>query len=196
MRGHTEAIVIGGSAGGLAALSTVLSALPADFQLPIAAVLHVPPTRRALLAEVLAMRCALAVREAEDKEPILPATVYVAPPDYHLLIEKTRTFSLSVDDPVNYSRPAIDVLFESAAHAYGKGAAGVILTGASADGALGLLRIFEAGGTAIVQSLESAAMRAMPEAAQRFVPEAHVVPLEQLAPCFVRLAHGRPLEEA
>lgn len=197
MRGnHTEAIVIGGSAGGLSALSTILSGLPADFPLPIAAVLHVPPTRRALLAEVLSTRCSLAVREAEDKEPVLPATVYMAAPNYHLMIEKTRTFSLSVDDLVNFSRPAIDVLFESAADAYGPAVAGVILTGASADGALGLSRIFEAGGTALVQAPDTAAVPAMPAAALRAVPTARVLHLEQVASFLMKLADRRPLEEA
>jgi two-component system chemotaxis response regulator CheB len=190
-----EAIVIGGSAGGLSALSTLLSGLPADFRLPIAAVLHVPPTRHAMLAEVLAARCALAVREAEDKEPVAAATVYIAAPNYHLLIEKTHTFSLSVDDPVNFSRPAIDVLFESAAYAYGPALAGVVLTGASADGALGLLRIAEVGGIAIVQHPDSAAARAMPEAALRSVPGARVVRLEDMAASLLDLTAARALEE-
>ncbi|HEY6560274.1 MAG TPA: chemotaxis protein CheB [Polyangiaceae bacterium] len=190
-----EAIVIGGSAGGLSALSTLLSGLPADFRLPIAAVLHVPPTRHAMLAEVLAGRCPLAVREAEDKEPLAAGTVYIAAPNYHLLIEKTRTFSLSVDDPVNFSRPAIDVLFESAAYAYGPALAGVVLTGASADGALGLLRIAEAGGTALVQHPDTAAARVMPEAALRSVPAARVVRIEDMAASLLDLTATRALEE-
>lgn len=191
-----EAIVIGGSAGGLSALSTILRGLPADFRLPIAAVLHVPPTRRAMLAEVLATHCSLAIREAEDKEPVAAATVYMAAPNYHLMIEKTRTFSLSVDDAVNFSRPAIDVLFESAAHAYGAAVAGVILTGASADGALGLLRIVESGGVALVQDPDTAAARAMPEAALRSVPAARVVRLEDMATSLSRLAAARAVEES
>jgi two-component system chemotaxis response regulator CheB len=191
-----EAIVIGGSAGGLPALTTILAALPADFGLAIAAVLHVPPTRRALLAEVLTRRSLLPVREAEDKEPVLPATVYVAAPNYHLMIEKTRTFSLSVDDPVNFSRPAIDVLFESAAYAYGPAVAGVILTGASADGALGLQRISEAGGRAFVQCPDTAVVRTMPDAALRLVPTARVLALDEMAACLVRLASGAALERA
>jgi two-component system chemotaxis response regulator CheB len=177
-------------------LTTLLAALPADFGLAVAAVLHVPPTRRAYLAEVLTTHSRLPVREAEDKEPVLPATVYVAAPNYHLMIEKTHTFSLSVDDPVNFSRPAIDVLFESAAYAYGPAVAGVILTGASADGAFGLQRIAEAGGQAFVQCPDTAAVRTMPDAALRRVPTARVLRLDELAASLVQLAGGGGLEEA
>lgn len=162
-----EAIVIGGSAGTVEALVTILPALPAGFSIPIALVVHISPAGPSLLPDVLASRCALVVKEAEDKEPIAPHTVYVAPPNYHLLVEKERCFSLSVDDPVQFSRPAIDVLFESAADAYGAALVGVLLTGANEDGARGLARIGRAGGTTLVQSPATAPAPTMPEAALR-----------------------------
>ncbi|HMJ13564.1 MAG TPA: chemotaxis protein CheB [Polyangiaceae bacterium] len=191
-----EAIVIGGSAGSMTALTAILTALPAKFAVPIAAVLHIPPMSRSLLAQVLSSQCALTAREAEDKEPLAASTVYVAPPNYHLLIERTHTFSLSADEPVNFSRPAIDVLFESAATAFGSRLAALVLTGANSDGALGLLRVFEAGGTALVQDPDTAAVRTMPEAALRAVPSAHVLRVEEIAPLLIRLAAGFGPEEA
>jgi two-component system chemotaxis response regulator CheB len=162
---HIEAITIGGSAGALEALGAILPALPHGFALPIVVVLHIPPNKPSYLPEVLGSMCALPVKEAEDKEPISRGTVYVAPPDYHVLIEKQRCLSLSVDAPVHYSRPAIEVLFESAADAYSGHVAGVLLAGGSADGALGLARIKRAGGLALVQAPHTAAVRTMPQAA-------------------------------
>jgi two-component system chemotaxis response regulator CheB len=162
---HVEAITIGGSAGALEALATILPAIPPGFALPIVLVLHIPPNKPSYLPEVLGSMCALPVKEAEDKEPLSPGAMYVAPPDYHVLIEKRRCLSLSVDAPVHYSRPAIDVLFESAADAYGGRVAGVLLAGASSDGALGLARIRRAGGLALVQAPETAAVRTMPDSA-------------------------------
>ena len=132
-----EAVVIGASAGALEALSSLLPALPSDYRLPILIVVHLPPDKTSLLAELLRARCAIRVREAEDKEPIEPGVVYFAPPDYHLLVEQDRRLSLSDDEPVLFSRPSIDVLFESAADAYGGGLIGVVLTGANSDGANG-----------------------------------------------------------
>jgi two-component system chemotaxis response regulator CheB len=160
-----EAITIGGSAGALEALSEILPALPTGFALPIVVVIHIPPNKQSYLPDVLGSMCALPVKEAEDKEPLSPGTIYVAPPDYHVLIEKRHCLSLSVDAPVHYSRPAIDVLFDSAADAYGERVAGVLLAGGSADGALGLARITRAGGLALVQAPHTATVRTMPEAA-------------------------------
>ncbi|HVZ37204.1 MAG TPA: chemotaxis protein CheB [Polyangiaceae bacterium] len=165
-----KVIVMGGSAGALDALGRVLPQLPGNFPLPIAMVLHVPPARPSYLAEVLGAKCALVVKEAEDKEPLAPSTLYVAPPNYHLLVETRRCLSLSVDEPVHFSRPSIDVLFESAAAALGSSAIGVLLTGASADGARGLDRIANAGGVTFVQTPESSSVRVMPEAALRMNP--------------------------
>ncbi len=118
------------------------------------------------MTELLQARCRVAVREAEDKEPISGGTVYFAPPDYHRLVENDRHLTLSDDEPVLYSRPSIDVLFESAADAYGPGLVGVVLSGANRDGANGLKAVAEAGGTVIVQNPDSAYAAAMPEAAR------------------------------
>jgi two-component system, chemotaxis family, protein-glutamate methylesterase/glutaminase len=160
-----DAIVIGASAGGVEAVSTLLDALPASFGAAVALVIHVPPANDNLLARVLAPHCALPLREAADKDPVEPGTVYVAPPGYHLLIEPEKTFALSLDAPVHFSRPSIDVLFESAAHAYRERLLGIVLTGANADGAEGLRIVRELGGAAWVQQPASAYTQAMPAAA-------------------------------
>lgn len=160
-----DAIVIGASAGGVDAVSTLLQALPASFGVAVVIVVHVPPANDNLLARVLAPRCALPVREAVDKEPVERGIVYVAPPSYHLLIEPERTFALSLDEPVHFSRPSIDVLFESAAHAYRERLLGIVLTGANADGAEGLRIVRELGGAGWVQQPETAYAQAMPAAA-------------------------------
>jgi two-component system chemotaxis response regulator CheB len=176
-----EAVVIGASAGALEALSSLLPGLPADYRLPILVVVHLPPDKTSLLAELLRVRCAIRVREAEDKEPIEPGVVYFAPPDYHLLVEEDKRLSLSDDEPVLFSRPSIDVLFESAADAYGGGLIGVVLTGANSDGANGLKAVVEAGGVAVIQSPGSAYAVAMPEAAIAACPAARVLPVNEIA---------------
>jgi two-component system chemotaxis response regulator CheB len=183
-----EAIVMGGSSGALEALATLLPALPADCAVPVAIVVHLPPSRPSHLAEVLAARTVLPVREAEDKEPLAPGTVYVAPANYHLLIERTKTFALSADEAVLFSRPAIDVLFESAADAYGERLLGIILTGASADGARGLSAVKRRGGVAVVQTPEGAIAPEMPRAALSLVEADHVLSLTDLAALLGRLA--------
>ena len=146
-----RAVVIGASAGAVQALLAILPILPADYPLPILIAVHVPPDRGNGLVPLLQASCALAVLEAEDKERVLPGTVYFAPPDYHLLVERDGGLALSSDEPVNYSRPSIDVLFESAADAYGAGLIGVVLTGANNDGAAGLRAVMERGGEAFVE---------------------------------------------
>ena len=176
-----EAIVIGASAGAVEALSVILPSLPAGYGLPVFVVVHVPPDKRNVLAELFQAKCGIKVREAEDKEPISGGTVYFAPPDYHLLVETNKSLSLSNDEPVLYSRPSVDVLFESAADAYGSGLIAVVLTGASQDGANGLKAVAEAGGTAIVQRPEEAYASAMPEAAIARCPSARVMSLEEIA---------------
>src|SRR6201991_418522 len=142
--GEAEAVVIGASAGALEALSVILPALPATFRLPVFIVVHMPPNRQSVLAELFQRKCRLRVREAEDKERISGGTVYFAPPDYHLLVEMDKHLSLSSDEPVLYSRPSIDVLFESAADAYGPGLIAIVLTGANQAGAKGLRTVYEA----------------------------------------------------
>jgi two-component system chemotaxis response regulator CheB len=177
---RAEAIVIGTSAGALDALTETLKSLPRDSSLPIMVVAHLPPGRQSLLAELIGARCIMAVREAEDKEPIMAGVVYFAPPDYHLLVETDRRLSLSSDDPVQYSRPSIDVLFESAAEVYEAGLIGVILTGANSDGAHGLRAIVDAGGLALVQRPDLASSAEMPRAALAACPTARAMSLEQL----------------
>jgi two-component system chemotaxis response regulator CheB len=193
-----EAIVIGGSAGALDALSVLLPALPRDCAVPVALVVHLPPARPSRLAAVLAARAVIPVEEVEDKQPVAPGRVYVAPPEYHLLVERTRTFALSADELVYFSRPAIDVLFESAAEVYGAALAGIVLTGASEDGARGLAAIADGGGVAVVQAPEGAAARHMPDAAIARVGGAHVLPLAEIADLMAAWARpgGAALEEA
>ncbi|MCW7541573.1 chemotaxis protein CheB [Aquabacterium sp. A7-Y] len=159
-----EAVVIGGSAGGVDAITTLLAALPADFGAPLLVVLHIPANRPSHLTQLFAARCALPVREAEDKEPLKNGVVYLAPPDYHLLVEPDRSIALSIDAPVNYSRPAIDPLFESAAAAYGPALLAILLTGASSDGSVGLRAVRQAGGCAWVQDPDTAVAATMPRA--------------------------------
>lgn len=173
----SEAVVIGASAGALEALSSILPALPANFRLPIIVVVHIPPDKRSVLAELFRVRCKLAVVEAEDKEPLIGGTVYFAPPDYHLLVEADRTLALSSEEPVLFSRPSIDVLFESAAEAYSTGLIGIVLSGANQDGAAGLKAIADAGGIAIVQDPGEAFQGAMPQAAIGAVASARVLSL-------------------
>jgi two-component system, chemotaxis family, protein-glutamate methylesterase/glutaminase len=176
-----EGVVIGASAGALEALSVILPALPATFRLPVFIVVHMPPNGKSVMAELFQGKCALDVHEAEDKEPIRSGTVYLAPPDYHLLVERDKHLSLSSDEPILYSRPAIDVLFESAADAYGAGLVGIILTGANQDGANGMKAIVDAGGHAIVQRPDDAFALAMPEAALAACPDAQVLSLNEIA---------------
>jgi two-component system, chemotaxis family, protein-glutamate methylesterase/glutaminase len=181
MTAMPEAVVIGASAGALEALSAILPSLPAQFALPVMIVVHTPPDRRSVLAKLFQAKCRVAVREADDKEPISPGTVYFAPPDYHLLVEADRSLSLSADEPVLYSRPSIDVLFESAADAYGNALIGIVLSGANHDGAAGLKAVVDAGGTAIVQSPTDAFATHMPEAAKAMCPSAEVLSLTAIA---------------
>ena len=169
-----EATVIGGSAGALEALASLLEGLPADLRVPIAIVVHIARGKPSALASVLAGHSALPVCEAEDKAPLEPGHAYVAPPGYHVLLERGPRIALSVDAPVNFSQPSIDVLFESAAAALGPGVAGVVLSGANDDGARGLFAIAEAGGVAMVQDPDEAGSRTMPEAAVRTCPRAAV----------------------
>lgn len=183
-----DAIVIGGSSGALEALAVLLPALPAQARVPVAVVIHLPPTRPSHLPTVLAARTCLPVHEAEDKEPVVPGVVFVAPPNYHLLIERGRTFALSADEALHYSRPAIDVLFESAADAYGPRLCGVLLSGASADGADGLAAVKRAGGLALVQAPDDAVSRTMPEAAIARAHPDRVLRLPELAALLARIS--------
>ena len=176
-----RAVVIGASAGGVQALLALLPALPADFPWPIFIVLHVPADRSNVLAPLFEAKCGLKVKEAEDKETARPGVVYFAPSDYHLLVEENGDLALSSDEAINYSRPSIDVLFESAADAYGEGLIGVILTGANNDGAAGLKAVHAAGGVALVQDPAAAYARTMPQAARQACNAALVLSLDRIA---------------
>lgn len=178
---EAQAVVIGASAGALEALSTILPTLPPDFDLPVMIVVHVPPDRRSVLSELFQAKCGVVVKEAEDKEPIVGGTVYFAPPNYHLLVEADRTLALSSDEPVLFSRPSIDVLFESAADAYGAALIAIVLTGANHDGAKGLRAVVEAGGRPLVQDPLTAFASAMPEAAMNATNGVTALSLPQIA---------------
>jgi two-component system chemotaxis response regulator CheB len=160
-----EAVVIGASAGGIDALSVLLPALTPGMRVAVLVVLHLPPKRNSLLVELFAPRCALRVTEAQDKEPVEAGVIYFAPPDYHLLVDEGPQLALSADAAVNFSRPSIDVLFESAAVVYGGCLLGIVLTGANGDGAAGLAAIREAGGITAAQDPAEAVCPSMPQAA-------------------------------
>lgn len=149
--------------------------------MPVIVVVHLPRDKESVLSEIFSPKCKLPVVEVQDKEPIMNGTIYIAPPDYHVLIEKNRFFSLSSEEPVIFSRPSIDVLFETAADAYGSALMGIVLSGASPDGAAGLKEIADAGGLAIVQDPATAAASVMPEAALLSCPTAQIMDLRRLS---------------
>ncbi|WP_394837123.1 chemotaxis protein CheB [Pendulispora rubella] len=176
-----ELIVVGTSWGGLRALEVLLSTLPAGFDWPIAVVQHRRPDSDDTLARVLQRHTTLRVREAEDKEPIVPGRVYIAPPDYHLLVDD-KSVALSTDPPVRFSRPSIDVLFESAADSFQHRLIGIVLTGRNHDGAIGLSRIKQRGGLTIVQDPASAESPTMPEGAIERACVDRVLALDRIGP--------------
>lgn len=175
-------VAIGASAGAVQALLQILPELPADFALPILIVVHVPPERDNALVALLGARCRVRVKEAEDKELAAPGTVYFAPSDYHLLLEPDGSLSLSSDELVNYSRPSIDVLLESAADALGEGLSAIVLTGANNDGALGLKAVMDKGGIAVVEDPDGAYAPTMPAEALRACAGAKVMKLNMIGP--------------
>jgi len=175
-----KAVVIGVSTGGVTALKIILGALPARFPLPILIVSHIAPDSDDCLAVLLDTLCAIRVKEADEQENIVPGTIYLAPANYHLLVERGGTLAFSVDQPVNCARPSVDVLFESAAEAYGAELIGIILTGAGNDGSQGLLKIKNSGGLAIVQDPADAEMDSMPKNALQLLKADHVVPLTEI----------------
>ncbi|MGF6491919.1 two-component system chemotaxis response regulator CheB [Luteibacter sp. 621] len=160
-----HAVVIGASAGGVQALRDVLGCFPARFPAPVLVVQHIPRDRPSGLPALFDGSCALPVAEAEDKEPLCPGVVLFAPPDYHLLVEDRATLSLSRDEPVLYSRPAIDPLFESAAEVFGEGLLAILLTGASSDGSAGVAAVRREGGTVWIQDPAEAVAPVMPASA-------------------------------
>jgi two-component system chemotaxis response regulator CheB len=168
-----HAVVIGGSAGAFDILRRIVSSLPQPLACAVAIVIHLP-AHSSGLADLFGSGTSLTVKQAEDKEPIQPGTIYIAPPSYHLLIESHRAFALSADPPVHFSRPAIDVLFETARDAYGPNLVGILLSGASEDGAAGLHEIHRGGGVTVVQAPSSADSPAMPSAALALFEPTHV----------------------
>ena len=176
---RADIVVVGTSLGGLAALEILLSGLPAEFPLPVAIVQHRGMDSDETLMLLLQVHCALPVSEPDDKDPIEPGRIYLAPPGYHLLVDR-GSFALSMDAKVCYARPSIDVLFESAAEAYKERVIGVVLTGASRDGSEGLARIKGRGGLAVVQDPKGAEAPTMPEAAIAKVKVDRILPLPQI----------------
>ena len=188
LRGRTTAaVVIGASAGGVNALLQMLPALPRGYRIPIVVVLHVRSGRQNQLVDVFQQRLKVPVREAGDKEDIIPGTLYFAPAGYHLLLENDRSFSLSCDAPLHFARPAIDITMETAADAFGPRLVGVLLTGANDDGAQGMAAIGRAGGLTVVQDPEEANVGVMPREAIRVRPPDLVLPLEQIKQLLLKL---------
>lgn len=185
-----EAVAIGASAGAVETLSHILPELPSHFDRPVFVVVHVPADGKSVLAELFRLRCAIPVKEAEATELICGGTVYFAPSGYHLQVERNGRLSLSVDEPVHFSRPSIDVLFETAADAYGPGLLGIVLTGANADGADGLRAIVDQGGQSVVQDPETAYARAMPEAARTACPSARILSPQEIGGLLATLSGG------
>ncbi len=196
MNERYQAVVIGVSAGGISALDKIIPAFGEQFRLPILIVQHISSGSDNYLVDHFAKRCSLTVKEAEDKERILPGSIYFAPPGYHLLVERNRTLALSMEAKVSYSRPSIDVLFETAAEAYLDQLIGVILTGANSDGAAGLAQIKNSGGLTIVQSPETAEADVMPKAAIAEVEVDHILPLDEIASFVVSVVLQEKDEES
>jgi two-component system chemotaxis response regulator CheB len=176
-----KAVVIGVSLGGMEALKSIFESLPKRFPVPIIVVQHLSPHSNSYLAKYLDECCDILVKEAEEKEKVVAGTAYIAPPNYHLLIEKDETLSLSVEPKVNFARPSIDILFESAADTYGEKLIGIILTGANHDGSVGLKCIKKLGGLAIVQNPETAYMNLMPKSAINETEVDFILNLEEIA---------------
>ena len=185
-----KAIVMGASYGGLEALKMILPQFPAGFPVPVIVVLHIGDHDNEIFLGYMNEMCPLQVKEAESNEPIRKGFIYFAPPNYHLLIEADFTFSLTTDEKHNYSRPSIDVLFESAAWAYTKNLIGVVLTGANSDGALGLKTIKDYGGMTMIQSPCSALSPAMPRAALKIAIPEFKLKLEGIADKLIELVNS------
>jgi two-component system chemotaxis response regulator CheB len=188
---ETSIIVVGASWGGLAALSRLIGALPPDFRVPLAVVQHRSWHADNLLASLLQDVTPLRVVDVEDKEPLVSRSVYIAPANYHMLVENGH-LSLTTDPMVRFSRPSIDVTFLSAADTYPGSTIGVVLTGANDDGSRGLRHIVDRGGRAIIQDPVTAESPVMPQAALRAVPEATIVTLDEIASCLVQMIGPGP----
>jgi two-component system chemotaxis response regulator CheB len=186
-----EAIVIGVSSGGMNAMKIMFSLLPKNFRTPIIIVQHIGARSDGHFIKLLNKQSNVSIKEADEKEKIENGTVYIAPPNYHLMIESDATFSLTIEERVNYARPAIDVLFESAAIAYKDKLIGVILTGSSSDGSLGLKKIKEYGGLAIAQDPKTAESGYMPAAAIAVVQMDFILSLEEIIKLLIKIDHQK-----
>ncbi|HYP29932.1 MAG TPA: chemotaxis protein CheB [Blastocatellia bacterium] len=184
-----ELIVVGASLGGFHALEMLLGGLPPNFSLPVVIVQHRSSDSDDLLAVLLKRKTRLPVVEVEDKQAIMPGQVYIAPANYHLLVEEGH-FALSTEPPVEFARPSIDVLFESAAEAFRERVIGVLLTGSNRDGAQGMARIKECGGITLVQDPASAESGRMPEAAIAASEIDRVLPLPEIATFLIDISTG------
>jgi len=184
-----ELVVVGVSLGGMRALEILVNGLPTDFPSPVAIVQHRTADGGSLLAQILRQHSQLPIADVNDKDPIQAGRIYLAPPGYHLLVDGS-TFALTTEAPVSYARPSIDVLFETAADAYGARVVGVVMTGASSDGARGAARIKACGGTVIVQTPATAECAVMPQATIDATRVDHIVPLSEIAPLLIRLCHA------
>ncbi|AWA30203.1 chemotaxis protein CheB [Flavobacterium magnum] len=165
---RSRVVVIGGSAGSLEVLLKILPRIAIIPDFAIVIILHRKNSEDNTLEELIAIKTMIPVVEVEDKTPLLPGAIYICPSDYHLLFEKNGTLSLDISEKINYSRPSIDLSFESAADAYGNALTGILLSGANADGTAGLKAIRALGGTTIIQKPETADMPFMPRNAQQF----------------------------
>jgi two-component system, chemotaxis family, protein-glutamate methylesterase/glutaminase len=190
-RFDAQLVVIGASAGGIEALLFLFEGLPVHLAVPIVAMVHMPEDRDSRLAEIFAQRTDVPVREAASHAPLEPGVVYFAPSGYHLLVEADHSFSLDCEPPVNFSRPSIDVLMESCCDAFGDRVAGILLTGASQDGARGLQCIREHGGLAVVQDPDEAVSSTMPLAALTRAQPQYVLRLEAIRQLLHRLGAPR-----
>lgn len=180
MANNYEAIVIGLSSGGMEAMKFLFSGLPVEFSIPIIVVQHMSPRSDSQWISVVKKNFQLEFKEVDEKEPIRSGHIYIAPPNYHLLVEENRTFSLSVEEKVNYARPSIDVLFESAALAYKEKLIGIVLTGSNNDGAAGLKQIRDCGGLCIVEDPATAYSPVMPQAALEKADPQFVLSLKKI----------------
>lgn len=181
-----EAIVIGVSSGGMNAMKILFSALPLEFNIPIVIVQHISPRSDNQWIKLLNDKSKLHIKEADEKEKIEPGNIYIAPPNYHLLIERDKTFSFTIDERVNFARPSIDVLFESAAEVYTNKLIGVVLTGSNNDGTKGIKRIKECGGLAIIQDPETAESSYMPASAIAAIKPDYILSLEEITALLIK----------
>lgn len=182
-----EAIVIGVSSGGMNALKFVFSALPASFAIPIIVVQHVGSRSDNHWIDILNDISKLTIKEADEKEKITAGNAYIAPANYHLLIEKDKTFSLTIDERINFARPSIDVLFESAAEVYKTRLIGIVLTGSNSDGTAGIKKIKEYGGLTIIQNPETAEAPQMPASALSAIKPDHVLSLQDITDLLLKI---------